>query len=253
VSVARFPKGRDPGDLSVSDPDALSVAVDEALPYLGFRLQRVLHGKPLRSPEERARLASEAMEVVNAHPDLNVRKLYAGQVASHVGLPVADLVASAERPRVRPQIRVAAPRRSGGEDAEFVAVALLLQRWNDIAEWLIEDLFNDDTARRAFNAVAVAGGDVEVALSAADPEARELIERAAVADGDWDPPRLAHTLIADQVRRELRSARWTDDPDMLRMDQEARLALHQMDDGATAAAAAEALLQWLQRSREETQ
>jgi DNA primase len=193
------------------------------------------------------------MEVVNAHPDLNVRKLYAGQVAAHVGLPVADLVASAERPRVRLQIRVAPAKRSAGEDAEFVAVALLLQRWNDIAEWLIEDLFNDDTARRAFNAVALAEGDVEASLAAADPDARELIERAAVADGEWDPQRLAHTLIADQVRRQLRAARWTDDPDVLREDQEARVALHQMDDAATAAPAAEALLQWLQRSREESE
>jgi DNA primase len=44
VSVARFPDGQDPGELSVSDPVALAVAVDEALPFLGFRVQRVLGG-----------------------------------------------------------------------------------------------------------------------------------------------------------------------------------------------------------------
>jgi DNA primase len=226
--------------------------VADALPFLGFRLQRVLNAKPARSPEERARVAEQAMTVVNEHPDVNVRKLYAAQVASHVGLAAADLVAVAERPRARPHIQVAAPRRRVGEDAEFVAIALLLQRWNDIAEWLVEDLFNDDVARRAFLAVAEAGGDVGTSLELADPDAREMIERAAVADGEWDPARLAFTLIADQVRRELRRVKWTDDVDAVRADQEARLAMHRLDDPASAPAAAEALLQWLQRPKEES-
>lgn len=193
------------------------------------------------------------MTVVNEHPDLNVRKLYAGQVASHVGLSANDLVAVAERPRLRPQLRVAPPRRNAGEDAEFVAVALLLQRWNEIAEWLVEELFADDTARRAFLAVAAAGGSVEGSLELADPEARELIERAAVADGDWDPALLAFTLIADRVRRALKLRRWTDDLEELRLDREARVALEQIDDPSTAHPAAEALLQWLQRRIEETE
>lgn len=253
VSVARFPKGKDPGDLSMTDPSALSAAVADALPFLGFRLQRVLNSRTLTGPEDRARMAEAAMTVVNEHPDLNVRKLYAGQVASHVGLSANDLVAVAERPRLRPQLRVAPPRRNAGEDAEFVAVALLLQRWNEIAEWLVEELFADDTARRAFLAVAAAGGSVEGSLELADPEARELIERAAVADGDWDPALLAFTLIADRVRRALKLRRWTDDLEELRLDREARVALEQIDDPSTAHPAAEALLQWLQRRIEETE
>jgi DNA primase len=258
VSVARFPDGRDPGDLSVSAPEALSAAVDDALPFLGFRVERVLAGRPLRSPEAKAKVASDAMAVINEHPDANVRKLYAGQVASHVGLPATDLVAAAERPRQRPQIRVADAmsglrRAKVAEDAEFVAVGLLLQRWNEIAEWLIEPLFSDDTARRAFLAVADSQGDVEGSLAAADPEARELIERAAVVDGDWDPARLAFTLIADQTRRVLRTRRWTGNSDELREDVSARRSLELLDDPAAAPAAAEALLVWLQQRTEESQ
>jgi hypothetical protein len=45
VSVAAFPKGKDPGELSQSDPQALAAAVDTALPFLGFRLQRVMTGR----------------------------------------------------------------------------------------------------------------------------------------------------------------------------------------------------------------
>ena len=97
VSVAKFPDGKDPGDLAISDPAALAAAIDEAVPFLGFRVNRVVSGKPLRSPEDRARLAAQAMEVINEHPDVNVRKLYAGEIAARVGLPVADLSRLAER------------------------------------------------------------------------------------------------------------------------------------------------------------
>ena len=95
VSVAAFPKGQDPGRAQPVEPAALAAAVDTALPFLGFRLQRVMTGRALNSPEDRARLAEQAMAVVNEHPDTNVRKLYAGQVASHTGLPINDLVAIA--------------------------------------------------------------------------------------------------------------------------------------------------------------
>ncbi|MEZ5251224.1 MAG: DNA primase, partial [Ilumatobacteraceae bacterium] len=160
VSVARFPQGKDPGDLSLSDPAALKEAVERATPFLGFRLQRVLESRPLRSPEDRARMAQEAMQVVNEHPNVDVRKLYAGEVATRVGLPVNDLVAVATRGG-RAVVRVAPARQIGfSENAEFVAVALLLQRWNDIADWMIEALFADDVARRAFLALADAGGSL---------------------------------------------------------------------------------------------
>ena len=92
VSVARLPQGKDPGDLAQSDPESLQRAVDTAMPFLGFRLQRTLNARSLDSPEHRARLAEEAMAVVNEHPNANVRKLYAGEVATKVGLPVSDLV-----------------------------------------------------------------------------------------------------------------------------------------------------------------
>jgi DNA primase len=159
VSVASFPKGQDPGELSLSNPAALAAAVGNALPFLGFRLQRAMSARPHRTPEERARLAEQAMAVVNEHPDANVRKLYAGQVASHTGLPINDLVAIATRRTARPIVHVGRPRRIGSaENAEFVAIALLLQRWRDMAGWLDEVLFVDDVARRAGADRARCGG-----------------------------------------------------------------------------------------------
>ena len=252
VSVAAFPKGKDPGELSQSDPQALAAAVDTALPFLGFRLQRVMTGRALNSPEDRARLAEQAMAVVNEHPDANVRKLYAGQVASHTGLPINDLVAIASRRSARPIIRVNESRRIGtSENAEFVAIALLLQRWHEMAGWLDEVLFVDDVARRAFLAVAEGDGSVGRSLDLADPEARELIERAAVADIDADPSIEGRNLIAAAVRRELARRVNETDPNEILANRDARLALERFDEPSTGNDAAELLLGWLQRRNEE--
>jgi DNA primase len=252
VSVAAFPKGKDPGELSQSDPQALAAAVDTALPFLGFRLQRVMTGRALNSPEDRARLAEQAMAVVNEHPDANVRKLYAGQVASHTGLPINDLVAIASRRSARPVIRPNESRRVGtSENAEFVAIALLLQRWHEMAGWLDEVLFVDDVARRAFLAVAEGDGSVGRSLDLADPEARELIERAAVADIDADPSIEGRNLIAAAVRRELARRVNETDPNEILANRDARLALERFDEPATGNDAAELLLGWLQRRNEE--
>ncbi len=252
VSVARLPGGLDPGDLAQRDPDALVAAVADAVPFLAFRLQRVMDGRPARTPEDRARLAERAMGVVNEHPDANVRKLYAGQVASEVGLPVADLVSVAERRTRQPTVAVIAPRRTVvRENAEFVAVALLAQDWESIAGWLVEELFHDEANRRAFLALAEAGGELVGAIEAADPEAREVLERAAVADLEVDPEAEARNLIGAAVRRQLAERGRIGDVEQIRDDAQARLQLEQLADPITAAAAAEWLLGWLHRRMEE--
>ncbi|MEI6526618.1 MAG: toprim domain-containing protein, partial [Planctomycetota bacterium] len=251
VSVAKFPAGKDPGDLSVSDPDALKEAVDHAVPFLGFRLNQVLNSRQLRSPEDRARMAQEAMAIVAEHPDQNVQKLYAGQVAAHVGLQVNDLSA-ALRTHGRAPVRVAPTRQIGSaENAEFVAVAMLMQRWDDIAPWLVEDLFAQDVARRAFLAVAESGGAIERALELADPEARELLERAAVTDVDADPVMEARNLISATTRRLLARQVGVTEPDELHAMRDARLALERIDDPEHADDAAEALLGWIHGANEE--
>ncbi|HQZ33798.1 MAG TPA: DNA primase [Ilumatobacteraceae bacterium] len=251
VSVARFPDGKDPGELSLSDPEGLRHAIEQALPFLGFRVNRVLNSRKLRSPEDRAQIAGEAMALVNEHPNEEVRKLYAAQVATHVGIPPADLVAIAARRVKSPTIRVAPVRRIGAaENAEFVCIAMLLQRWDDIAPWLMEALFADEVARRAFLAVAESGGAIEPALELADPEAREFLERAAVADVDADPLLEARNLIAAATRRRLGQMVVDIAPDQLSGIRDARLQLDEMEDPERADVAAEALLGWLQRAHE---
>lgn len=256
VSVARFPEGQDPGDLANSDPAALAAAVEEAVPFLGFRVNRVVSGKPLRTPEDRARVATQAIEVINEHPDVNVRKLYAGEVAARVGLPVLDLVKSVERRSSRPVIIAPTSQTVGvSENAEFVAISLLTQAWDDIAPWLIEDLFFSEVARRAFVTLAEAGVTngplLQNALESADPEVRELLERAAVADVEVAPTSIAFNLIGTAVRRILGQRTSIADPEEIHQDREARRQLESLDDERAALAAAESLLRWLShRGRE---
>jgi DNA primase len=252
VSVARLPDGNDPADLAMADPGRLRAAVDEALPFLGFRLQRTYAG-PMRTPEDRARVASLAMAVVNEHPDPNVRVLYAGQVAQHTGLPEADVLRVARqrsrRPEMRPPSAVPAPR----ENAEFVVLALLVDRWDEVAPWLIESLFVDDVRLGAFRALGTADGDVNAAIAAADPEVRELLERLAVADVDAEPlvelanlARAAARRQLDDIREEIRAS-----GDLAGNDDyvEGRRLVEELaqPDGQTL----EALLGWLTRRLEE--
>jgi DNA primase len=137
------------------------------------------------------------------------------------------------------------------ENAEFVAVSLLLQHWNDIADWLIEGLFADDVARRAFLALADAGGNLPVALAEADPDAREMLERAAVADLDAEPFVEACNLIAAATRRELARSTTLIDPDAMREATDSRRQLELLDTPASAQDAAGVLLGWLERRGEE--
>ncbi len=252
VSVAAFPGGKDPGEMAQSDPEGLAKAVADAKPFLGFRLGRVIDGKAPQSPEAVARLAEAAMSVVNEHPNVNIRKLYAGQVAAQVGMPVNDLVAVAERRTRRPHVNVARPkqRQDRRENAEFVAIALLVQNWDAIASWLVEALFADEVYRRAFMAVAESAGVLDVALEMADPEARDVLERAAVVDVEVDPEAEARNLITAAVRRELAGTSSGSDSARIRDDADARVRMEALSTDEQGLEAAGWLLGWLEGRRE---
>jgi DNA primase len=244
VSVAQFPDGQDPGELAQKNPQALETAVAEAMPFLGFRLSRLFDAHPLRSPEVRARVANKAMELINEHPDANVRRLYAGQVASHTGVSAAELVKVADKGGSI-ATAVAAPIIQASDGAGFVALSLLIHEWDAIAPWLIEELFADEPARDAFRALAEADGQVHAALALATPEAAEIIERAAVYSADADPYVEARSLIGAAVRREIPRRRGQDDVATAQMQRSVRLALDDLAKPDKSTVVAVQLLQWL--------
>ncbi|MSO59109.1 MAG: DNA primase [Ilumatobacteraceae bacterium] len=244
VSVARFPQGKDPGDLASSNPDALRDAVSGATPFLGFRVQRALNAGNIKTPEGRARTAESAIMIINEHPDINVRRLYASEVAMFTTLPAQDMVRMVERGGSA-RVVVATPVRQRPQGAGFVALTMLIHRWNDIAPWLVEALFVQDTYREAFKAIVEADGNVEAALLLVEGEARDIIERAAVSDFETDPILESRALLAAAVRRELAQRVHITDADEIRQDRQARITLSDFDDPRKANDAAVQLLQWL--------
>jgi DNA primase len=246
VEVVRLPRGKDPADLAGEDPAALRAAVEDAEPFLGFRVGRVLRSAGrVTTPEARAKLANAAMAVVSEHPDVNVRKLYAGQVAQHTGLPVADLVKVAERRAREVGVRPAPVRPAFRENAEFVVLALLIQRWEEVAPWLVEELFVDEANLGAFRALAAADGDVHRAIEQADPQVRDVLERLSVADVEADSQAELRNLVGAASRRRLEDL--TKSRDLSRNAElvSTRRLIEQLDDPNAGWDAAGQLLRWL--------
>jgi DNA primase len=250
VLVARLPDGKDPGDLALSQPEALVAAIERPVPFLKFRLDRTMRGRQKDSPEHRVRLAEDAMAVVNEHPNKSIRMLYAGEVAAELSMPVSDMVRIAERGVRRPAIQVQAKRSAGPiQNAEFAALVLLVQEWDSIAPWLTEQLFDNDINRMAFLALAETDGDLNKAIAAAPPDAVDVLERAAVADLNLVADVEARNLIRAACRRELQHRNKVIDPEAMAEDRQAKIDIEALEnaDKERALAAAESLLGWLDR------
>jgi DNA primase len=251
VAVARLPKGIDPADLASSDPDALAVAVSAAQPFLGFRLDRLLASQPVATPEQRAKAVERAVEVVNEHPSVLVRRQYASQIAAACDFALSDVLPLVER-GTRGPVQVSVPTTSSHrvESAETTALRLLVHRPDDIAGFLIDELFADPVHRAGFMALGAAGGDLLAAMDIAGPEGAELLNRLAVEDADEEAELEALRLIKTASDRELRRATVAlrsgiVDDDVARG--EVRRWIEQVDDPATSSTAAGELLGWLER------
>ncbi len=84
VRVADLPDGADPGELAQQPqgPALLQAAVENAIPFLKYRIERVLANESLETPEGRARAAAAAIAVVAEHPNELLRDQYVMEVAS---------------------------------------------------------------------------------------------------------------------------------------------------------------------------
>ncbi len=114
VAVVALPAGSDPDEMARSAPDALRAAVEEAIPFLEFRVERALGGTRMESAESRARGAEAALAVVAEHPDALVRDQYVMSVADRCRIDPAVLRERLEKVRrsPRPEQSSADTRRS---------------------------------------------------------------------------------------------------------------------------------------------
>ena len=112
-------------------------------------------------------------------------------------------------------------------------------------------LFCDHVNVMAFRALAATDGDLDAAIAAAEPEARELLERLAVLDIDVDPVVEAHRLITEACRRELDLLRADVDLVGARDYAEVKRQLGLLEDPSRGSESADWLLGWLLRRSEE--
>jgi DNA primase len=163
VAVARLPRGSDPAELAQRDPAALRQAIEDAVPFLQFRLERVLEAANLATAEGRARAAEAAMVVLAEHPSELVRDQYVMEVADRLRLDSATL-----RPRVAELAKSGPPRRAPEPEASpsepvrarvpdvvmprpgLEALRLCVHRARDVRGRLIGRYFINDIQREIF-------------------------------------------------------------------------------------------------------
>ncbi|WP_419919917.1 DNA primase [Candidatus Poriferisocius sp.] len=102
VVVADLPAGSDPGDLAQSEPDRLVAAVNQAVDFMDFRINRILVEADLKTLKGQVRAGERAARLVAEHPNPEVRDKYLMDVADRCSV-------SADRLR---QVTKAAQRSS---------------------------------------------------------------------------------------------------------------------------------------------
>jgi DNA primase len=261
VAVAALPAGVDPAELAMSDPAALRSAVEAAVPFLGFRVNRALAAGDLSTAEGRARAAEAAMAVIAEHPNELVRDQYVMEVASRCRVDPERLRAGLAAPRRGKVVRVARSHTTSPvwrEGPELEALRLLIQHPDGMAPWLHDSLFGDDLTLAAYRALRDAGS-VREALEHTDPGAADLLQRLAVEESEAEVHDVAARLVEAASARALvdlqARARAAVDPEafaaLSREIAWLKLRIEELREAPTRVEAAEQLLAWLTDQPEE--
>jgi len=225
LRVAALPPGKDPADLFHESPEALLRAVEDATPFLQFRIDRLLSSSDLSTPEGRGKAGQAAARIVAQHPNELVRDQYVMQLAAPLGIEADALrgtVAGAlgaqgsggrgvpareetrRRPEPAPDDDLAdAPRVRPSRPIDRRELDLL--RWaihepELVADWLDVGLFADPSARAVYVLLAQSATFRE-ALDASEGEVRDVLERLAVEEpmADGEPETIAARLLVNAV------------------------------------------------------
>ena len=216
VVVARLPRGSDPADLARKDPEALRAAIADALPFLQFRLERVLEAASLATAEGRARAADAAMVVIAEHPNDLVRDQYVMTVADRLRLEANVLRVGVEAVR-RGETTTPTPRRVAREEQSLPRPALealrLFVHQRELVEGrLIPAMFDNEVQRDVFEGLETesqVSTVVDQLNARGDTDASDLLARLVVDElgrvfSDADAAAVIAQLLRAAAQRELR-------------------------------------------------
>jgi DNA primase len=219
--VADLPAGRDPADVYKDDPRQLVGAVKGAMPFLEFRLERMLRAADMNSLEGRAHVAQTAAALIAEHPNDLVRDQYVMMLSSRLDIDADRLRDTVTHARTRPHVQAARtaeapPVTSNVDRREVDALRWAIHAPELMTGRLDAVLFADALARSAFDAMAQ--WPWHEALDRATPEVAALLQRLAVEDPETGgpPEELANRVVVNLVeassQRLLASMLRQDDP-----------------------------------------
>ncbi len=217
VFVARLPVGSDPAELAQRDPELLRHAVRDAVPFLRFRLERVLEGANFATAEGRARAAESAMGVLSEHPSELVRDQYVMEVADRLRLDVATLRTHAnDAPRViaRPtQVAAARVPRRDLPRPGLEALRLMVHAPELVAERLIAPYFVHEVQREIYLSLGEGrsvASSIDVLERQGHDEAASVLAELVVDELDHDYSAIEVSAVLTQLIRAAVRAELTD-------------------------------------------
>lgn len=215
LEVADLPAGQDPADVWRTDPAALVRALDQATPFLQFRLDRVLAAADLATLEGRARAAEAGAAIVAQHPSDLVRDQYVMKLAGELDIDADRLRETVARhrkeqasgtrraPGARQDRDDSAPGRRAPVRVDRRELDVLLYAVHEpelVVDWLDDRLFVDPLTRGAFAAIA-SSDSIHEAIASTDGPVRDLLERVAVEEpvASSEPETLRAHLMANTL------------------------------------------------------
>ena len=205
-AVAELPEGSDPGDLARHDPAALRRAIEEAKPFLQFRIEQELKRGDLSTPEGRARTAANAGHLAMEHPNPMVSDPYIMQIADQC-LVTPD--------QLRTLLQNTVPQQSTNQKnaqiqdkqeevlhaqipaVEKQALQFFLHRKDEIKDYLMPVLFLSTAGQLIYEALKETEGDLHAAREQTDESLSSVLLEIAAGDViDEDPLGILSRLLA---------------------------------------------------------
>ena len=264
--VAQMPPGSDPGELSRNDPEALHRAVEGAVPFLKFRVDRVVADHDLGAVEGRVRAADAARIVIDEHPDPLIRDQYIMDLADRLDLNADDLrkrkpnpaaatptrrFTKAPEPEARPLVN-ASSLGLNEDSPELEALRVILDNPTGNAPLFHESVFMNRACRETF--VLLRSVDWQPDRLPADTDAvtADLVNRLVVQDHTVDPVEVLERLVfvagTQHLQQLTKQARTATGDDILRVAEDVRWLKNQLElmrDRVTAIDSLPDVLEWL--------